>query len=75
MNGCHWCKDFEADLWKKVKTKTKIKTQMINGPKNPHLAKKYGIKTYPALVRIKSGKHKLFKGNRTFDKIMKFLKQ
>ena len=75
MKGCHWCTEFESDLWKKVKAKTKSKTQIIDGPNNPHLAKKYGIKTYPALVRIKSGKHKLFKGNRTFDKIMKFLKQ
>ena len=73
MDGCHWCKEFESDLWKKVKTKTKITTKIINGPKNPHLAKKYGIKTYPALVRIKSGKHKLFKGERSLDKIMKFL--
>ena len=73
MEGCHWCTEFESELWQKVKKG--IKTQIINGPKNPHLVKKYGIKTYPALVRIKSGKHKLFKGNRTFDKIMKFLKQ
>ena len=71
MEGCHWCTEFESELWQKVKKG--IKTQIINGPENPHLTKKYGIKTYPALVRIKSGKHKLFKGNRTFDKIMKFL--
>ena len=75
MKGCHWCTEFESDLWKKVKEKTKIKTQIINGPKNHRLTKKYGIKTYPSLVRIKSGKHKLFKGERTFDKIMKFLQK
>jgi len=71
-NGCKWCKEFEDKLWQEVKNG--IKTRVINGPKNPHLAKEYGIKTYPALVRIKSGKHKLFKGKRTFDNIMKFLK-
>ena len=71
MNGCHWCTDFESDLWPKIKKE--IKTQIINGPKNPHLTKKYGIKTYPALVRVRSGKHELFRGERTFDKIMKFL--
>jgi len=71
MNECKWCKEFEKTLWSRVKKG--IKTRVINGPKNPRLVKKYGIKTYPALVRVGSGKHKLFKGERTISNIKEFI--
>ena len=50
-------------------------TDYINNEKKyvQNLAKKYKIKTYPALVRIKNRKFKLFKGERTMDNIIEFL--
>ena len=73
MNGCGWCTEFENGLWPQIKKIKGLKFKIIIGPDNPNLANKYGIKTYPSLVLIHSGKYKLFKDERTMDNIIKFL--
>ena len=72
MDGCNWCNEFEEKLLPKLKQK--MRTRTINGPKNRSGPAKYGIKTYPALVKISGQNHKLFKGKRTLANIMKFMK-
>ena len=48
-------------------------TRVINRKNNPKLVKKYGIKSYPSLVRTENWK--LFEGERTLYNIMKFLEE
>ena len=38
------------------------------------LSNKYGIKTYPTLVRIIGSKYKIFKGKRNMKNILRFIK-
>jgi len=72
MDGCHWCNDFEDKLLPLLKHKIRIRT--INGPKDmTGKVSKYGIKSYPSLVKIENNKHKLFSDNRTVKNIMKFM--
>ena len=73
MDNCKYCNDFENTLWSSVKKIKNINFKKINGPNNPNLTRKYGIKTYPSLVKIYSGKYKLFKGERNMKNITKFL--
>ena len=72
MKNCSWCTEFENTLWPEIKKTVKF-PRMIIGPDSKDLVKKYGIKTYPALVKIQNNKHKLFKGERTLSKLMKFM--
>ena len=74
MDGCGWCDEFQETLWPQVTNIQGLKTKIINGPENINLAKKYKIQTYPSLVRVTNGRHKLFKGKRTMNNILKFLK-
>jgi len=72
MKGCHWCHDFQKDLWPKLKKLKVCKFKIIDRHKNPDLVKKYKIKIYPTLVLVNVNKHKIFKGERTYNKIVKF---
>ena len=74
MDGCGWCDKFKP-LWSKLKKEVKdIKFMKINGPQNPTMKDKYGVKTYPALVKIENKNHELFEGERTFENLKDFLK-
>ena len=76
MKKCKYCKLFEKELWNKIKkycTKNNIKTSVIirenNINKIPIM-----IKKYPSLVKYdKKGKMILFKKERTFNNIKKFI--
>ena len=74
MKGCKWCHDFQKDLWPKLKKLKLCKFKIIDRHKNPDLVKKYKIKIYPTLVLVNGNKHKTFKGERTYNKIIKFCK-
>ena len=71
MNGCSWCKEFEKKLWPKIQGIAKCR--VINGPEEPDLTKKYGIKSYPSLVKIELSGPTIFQGKRTIENIKKFL--
>ena len=77
MDGCGWCKDFEKRVWPSVKKIKGINLKRLNIKENHDLVKKYGIKTVPALVRVRRGEYKLFTGGekaRTIGNIRKFIK-
>jgi len=74
MNGCKWCTQFEKTILKQLKKNKKIQIKEIIGPDNPSLTKKYGIKTYPSLVRVKDNHSKLFQGKRTLSKVRRFMR-
>jgi len=69
MDNCYYCKEFEKELLPKLQSM--YNTRIINRKQYPKLIKKYGIKSYPSLVRTENWK--LFKGDRTLNNIMKFL--
>ena len=73
MDGCKWCDDFQNTLLPKL-LKKKITTKIFNKSENPLLIKKYQIETYPALVRVRGKRHKLFKDKRNMTNILKFLR-
>lgn len=76
MKKCKYCKLFEKELWNKILNyckKNNIKTRIIirenNIKKIPNI-----IKIYPSLVKYdKKKKIILFKKERTFNNIKKFL--
>ena len=74
MNKCKWCTEFQKTIWKKLLKNKNIKTKVYTGPDNPRLVKKYDIKLYPSLVRVSGTHYKLFKGERTMNNILKFLR-
>ena len=71
MDNCPYCKEFENGLLPKLQNM--YDTRVINRKHNPKLVKKYGIKSYPSLVRTENWK--LFEGERTLYNIMKFLEE
>ena len=74
MDGCDWCKKFEP-VWSKLKKSVKdVKYMKINGPKNETMKDKYGVRTYPSLVKIDEDSHELFSEERTLKNIKDFLK-
>lgn len=74
MKGCPYCKEFNK-TWLKLKKKNKdVKFVKYNKDDKAQLVKKYGIKTYPAIVRVKGSKHKLYPtDDRTMNKLLKFI--
>ena len=74
MKGCHWCHDFQKDLWPKLKKLKLCKFKIVDRHKNPELVQKYKIKIYPTLVLVNGNKHKIFKSERTYNNIVKFCK-
>ena len=73
MDGCNYCDEFEKKLWPEIKDL--INSREINGPKQPALAKEYGIKSYPTLVKIDgTSDPTIFSGERTLQNIRVFLK-
>ncbi len=74
MKGCHWCHNFQKDLWPKLKKLKLCKFKIIDRHKNPELVQKYKIKIYPTLVLVNGNKHKIFKNERTYNNIVKFCK-
>tara|TARA_A100001037_G_C15143731_1_gene635158 strand:- start:114 stop:2345 length:2232 start_codon:yes stop_codon:yes gene_type:complete len=71
MDNCPYCKEFENGLLPKLQNM--YDTRVINRKHNPKLVEKYGIKSYPSLVRTENWK--LFEGERTLYNIMKFLEE
>ena len=74
MDGCKWCDDFQNTLLPKLLKKKNLTTRIFNKSENPLLVKKYKIETYPALVRVRGKRHKLFKDKRNMKNILKFLR-
>lgn len=74
MDGCKWCDDFQTTLLPKLLKKKNLTTKIFNKSENPLLVKKYKIETYPALVRVRGKRHKLFKDKRNMKNILKFLR-
>jgi thiol-disulfide isomerase/thioredoxin len=73
MIGCPYCKEFNK-IWLKLKKKNKNKFVKYNKDSKPELVVKYGIETYPAIVRVVGNKHKLYPtDDRTMDKLLKFV--
>ena len=77
MVGCHWCEKFE-DTWKKVQNKIKgVTFKKINGRENRAKAIKYGVTSYPSIVKVVGGRAELLDANsakdRDLEKIKKFL--
>ena len=51
-----------------------IKFVKINGPDNPDFCQKYGISSYPKLMIVENGKHKIFPSDdRNLKDLRKFL--
>ena len=48
MKGCHWCHEFEQNLWPKIKQHNLCSFKIIEREKNPKLINKYKIKIYPS---------------------------
>ena len=61
-------------LLPKLLKKKNLTTKIFNKSENPLLVKKYKIETYPALVRVRGKRHKLFKDKRNMKNILKFLR-
>lgn len=74
MDGCKWCDDFQNTLLPKLLKKKNITIKIFNRSDNPELVKKYKIQTYPALVKVRGKRNKLFKEKRNMKNILKFLK-
>jgi len=74
MDGCKWCDDFQNTLLPKLLKKKNITIKIFNKSENPELVQKYKIETYPALVRVRGKRHKLFKEKRNMTNILKFLR-
>jgi hypothetical protein len=74
MDGCKWCDDFQNTLLPKLLKKKNLTTKIFNNQENPELVQKYKIQTYPALVRVRGKRHKLFKDKRNKTNILKFLR-
>ena len=74
MDGCKWCDDFQNTLLPKLLKKKNLTTKIFNNQENPELVEKYKIQTYPALVRVRGKRHKLFKDKRNMTNILKFLR-
>ena len=77
MDECDACKGFKK-TWTKVKKLKGFDFDEIDGPKNRDMALKYGVTSYPALVKVVGQEDELFKANskadRSFKKIEEFLK-
>lgn len=74
MDGCKWCDDFQNTLLPKLLKKKNLTIKIFNKSENPELVEKYNIQTYPALVRVRGKRHKLFMGKRNMTNILKFLR-
>ena len=78
MDECDACKGFKK-TWTKVKKLKGFDFDEIDGPKNREMALKYGVTSYPALVKVVGQEDELFKANskadRSFKKIEEFLKR
>jgi hypothetical protein len=74
MDGCKWCEDFQNTLLPKLLKKKNLTIKIFNKSENPELVEKYNIQTYPALVRVRGKRHKLFKVKRNMKNILNFLR-
>ena len=62
MKGCPYCIEFDkTHVFEKLKDEfDDINFEKINGPDNPEFCQKYGIGSYPKLMLVENGKHKIF---------------
>ena len=62
MKGCPYCIEFDKTrVFEKLKDEfDDINFEKINGPDNPEFCQKYGIGSYPKLMLVENGKHKIF---------------
>ena len=74
MNGCPYCQEFDQTWAKLKKRKKDVKFIKYNKDNKSKLVKKYGIKTFPAIVRVVNNKHKLYPtDDREMNKLLKFI--
>tara|TARA_Y100000817_G_C16790594_1_gene514908 strand:+ start:44 stop:1108 length:1065 start_codon:yes stop_codon:yes gene_type:complete len=78
MVGCHSCEEFE-DTWKKVQNKIKDVTfKKINGrdgAQGEREANKYGVTSYPALVKVVGRSDELLIANNSKERSLKKIKE
>tara|TARA_B110000977_G_scaffold178388_1_gene235911 strand:- start:166 stop:1011 length:846 start_codon:yes stop_codon:yes gene_type:complete len=75
MDGCHYCKEFNK-TWSTLKKKYPNATYYKhNKDSKPNMILKYGIETYPAIVRVSGTKHKVYPtDDRELSKLLKFIR-
>ncbi len=70
---CGWCTKFNPEWEKFVKiAPDTIATQKVDGTTSPDI-EKYKIKSFPHIQFVKGDKVIIFEGERTSDKLMKFI--
>ena len=76
MVNCPYCTEFDnTGIFEKLRDEfDDINFEKINGPDNPEFCQKYGIGSYPKLMTIENGKHKIFSSDdRNLKDLRKFL--
>lgn len=74
MNGCPYCQEFDQTWAKLKKRKKDVKFIKYNKDNKSKLVKKYGIKAFPAIVRVVNNKHKLYPtDDREMNRLLKFI--
>ena len=76
MKGCSYCREFNK-IWSKLKKKEKdVKFIKYNKDNKSELVEKFGIETYPAIVRVIGKKHKLYPtDDRRINELLKFIRR
>lgn len=74
MIGCPYCKEFNETWLKLKKSKKNVTFVKYNKDNKSKLVRKYGIETYPAIVRVIRNKHTLYPtDDRSMNKLLKFI--
>jgi hypothetical protein len=76
MVNCPYCTEFDdSGIFEKLRDEfDDINFEKINGPDNPDFCQKYGIGSYPKLMTIENGKHKIFPSDdRNLKDLRKFI--
>lgn len=74
MVGCPYCKEFNETWLELKKIRKNVKFMKYNKDSKLKLVNKYGIETYPAIVRVIGNKHTLYPtDDRSMNKLLKFI--
>ena len=79
MDGCKWCEKFSPS-WNALEKDnnssfSNISFKKINGPKNPTIIKKYGIKSYPSIILTGAAGStwEVYEGEKTYQDLIEFI--
>lgn len=74
MIGCPYCKEFNKTWLELTRVRKNIKFIKYNKDNKSKLVRKYGIETYPAIVRVMGNKYTLYPtDDRSMNKLLKFI--